>query len=304
MFRRNMKKTILDEAGQIIASRRNRALKTAMDNKEKALAFPDFKALYSKYMELVINEAKNGITSSQESTKLQEKIRDFLKKHNIGSINPTFSCKKCEDTGFVDGKRCTCLTNVLNEILKKESGFGEFENFEQSSTTIFHDNGFMEKLYDKMKQWCHSDFKKNIIFISGDTGVGKTYLTKCMASELITLDYLVFVTSSFKLHQDFVKSYSCRDFEEKNAILDKYFNAEILFIDDLGSELRVPNVTNGYLYQIINERKAMKKPTIITSNLDVYEIKDYYDERISSRIIDRENSICLQIKGEDLRLKK
>ena len=192
---------------------------------------------------------------------------------------------------------------VIN-ILKKESGFDRLEEFDKTDFSIFENADEMKKLYEKMKAWCHSKFDKNLIFIAGNTGVGKTHLIKCMANELINLNHVVLLTSSFAMHQDFVKSYSTRDLDEKSSLLDRYLNSEVLFIDDLGTELRQPNITINYLYQVINERKMNRLPTIITSNLDLYELKDYYDERISSRIIDKASSICIFVKGKDLRLVK
>lgn len=112
------------------------------------------------------------------------------------------------------------------------------------------------------------------------------------------------LTTAFAMNQDFMKSYSSKDLEKKQDILSKYLDSEILVIDDLGTEIRNPYVTNNFLYQVLNERKNKHLPTIITSNLDLKDLQDYYDERVSSRIIDKATSICLQIKGADLRLKK
>jgi DNA replication protein DnaC len=154
-----------------------------------------------------------------------------------------------------------------------------------------------------MQEWCHSNFDKNIIYLSGQTGTGKTYLSTCMANELIKLGKLVLLTSSFKLNQDFIKSYACKDLETKNNILSKYLDVEVLFIDDLGTELRQPNITGNYLYHIINERRLNKKPTVITTNLNLEDLRDYYDERIFSRIVDKTNAICIYLEGKDLRIK-
>ena len=153
-----------------------------------------------------------------------------------------------------------------------------------------------------MQKWCLSDFDKTIILLSGNTGVGKTHLTKCMANELIKRHKLVLLTTSFSMHQDFMKSYSTRDLEEKQQLLSRYLNAEILFIDDLGTELRNPNITISYLYQVLNERRINKRPTVITTNLNLNDIYDYYDERIFSRIADKTTSICVYIEGKDIRL--
>lgn len=299
-----MKPSVLERAKHIIDLTRYENEQRANENKSKALCDPSFKSLYNEYVDTMIMQAKTSQDCSEKLKKLASEIDKKLKSLKIGSIEPIYSCKKCSDSGFVDGKYCSCLIKEVNNILIKESGFEKLEDFKDVKFDIFKDKEYMQSLYQKMQKWCHSNFEKNIIFISGNTGVGKSHLTRCMANELINENYVVFFTTSFAMHQDFVKSHMTRDLELKNSLLDRYLNADILFIDDLGTELRNPLITINYLYHVINERKINKRPTIITSNLDLYDLQDYYDERISSRIIDKQSSICLNIQGEDLRLKK
>lgn len=299
-----MKPSVLERAKHIIDLTRYENEQRANENKSKALCDPSFKSLYNEYVDTMIMQAKTSQDCSEKLKKLASEIDKKLKSLKIGSIEPIYSCKKCGDSGFVDGKYCSCLIKEVNNILIKESGFEKLEDFKDVKFDIFEDKEYMQSLYQKMQKWCHSNFEKNIIFISGNTGVGKSHLTRCMANELINENYVVFFTTSFAMHQDFVKSHMTRDLELKNSLLDRYLNADILFIDDLGTELRNPLITINYLYHVINERKINKRPTIITSNLDLYDLQDYYDERISSRIIDKQSSICLNIQGEDLRLKK
>lgn len=299
-----MKPSVLERAKHIIDLTRYENEQRANENKSKALQDPSFKSLYNEYVDTMIMQAKTSQDCSEKLKKLASEIDKKLKSLKIGSIEPIYSCKKCSDSGFVDGKYCSCLIKEVNNILIKESGFEKLEDFKDVKFDIFEDKEYMQSLYQKMQKWCHSNFEKNIIFISGNTGVGKSHLTRCMANELINENYVVFFTTSFAMHQDFVKSHMTRDLELKNSLLDRYLNADILFIDDLGTELRNPLITINYLYHVINERKINKRPTIITSNLDLYDLQDYYDERISSRIIDKQSSICLSIQGEDLRLKK
>lgn len=299
-----MKPSVLERAKHIIDLTRYENEQRANENKSKALCDPSFKSLYNEYVDTMIMQAKTSQDCSEKLKKLASEIDKKLKSLKIGSIEPIYSCKKCGDSGFVDGKYCSCLIKEVNNILIKESGFEKLEDFKDVKFDIFKDKEYMQSLYQKMQKWCHSNFEKNIIFISGNTGVGKSHLTRCMANELINENYVVFFTTSFAMHQDFVKRHMTRDLELKNSLLDRYLNADILFIDDLGTELRNPLITINYLYHVINERKINKRPTIITSNLDLYDLQDYYDERISSRIIDKQSSICLSIQGEDLRLKK
>ncbi len=297
-----MREKILNEALSIINNRGNSAEIAARANKAEALVDERFKELYRDYVSSMIESAKEGKKIDLSLKKANYEKR--LKELGISSIEPNYSCKKCNDSGYVEGKKCDCLKAELNKIILRESGFGSLEEFDQARFDIFENGDYMKKVYAKMKEWCHSNFDKTVIYLSGGTGVGKTHLTKCMANELIKKGHLVTLTTAFKMNQDFMKSYTSRDLEEKQAILDKYLEAEILFVDDLGTELVQKGVTVNFLYQVLNERKINHLPTIITSNLDLKELRDLYDERISSRIIDKQTSICLQIGGQDLRLNK
>lgn len=299
-----MKKNIIEKAKNIIDNRRYEAETKALQNKEFSLNNSEFREIYQKYMSKMIENAKNGIENDKELNSIIKLMNEKQKEFKLPDINIHYSCNKCGDTGFIEGKYCSCLIKEINKLLIEESGFNSLEDFDKIKFDVFDNKEYMQKLYALMKKWCHSDFDKNLIFLAGQTGVGKTHLIKCMANELINLNKVVLLTTSFAMNQDFLKSYSSRDLDKKDAILEKYLNAEILFIDDLGTELRQPNITNSFIYLILNERKVHSRPTIITSNLTLEDVKDYYDERISSRIIDKSSSICIYVEGKDLRLKK
>ena len=297
-----MNSKILEKAKEIINKNKISAENLALQNKIKAFENKPFKEFYQKYITQMLEDTKQGKTGDYSF--YTENINKMLKNLNISSIEPQYFCKKCNDTGISNGKYCSCLIEIINQLLKEESGFNNLEEFSQATFDIFDDPDNMKKIYEKMKKWCYSDFHKTIVFISGDTGTGKTHLIKCMANELIKNNHLVYLTSAFSMNQDFLKSHSCKDIEQKQNILSKYLNSEILIIDDLGTEIRQLNITNSYLYQILNERKIKKLPTLITTNLDLKDLLDYYDERVASRIIDKKTTIPLQIRGVDLRLKK
>ena len=91
--------------------------------------------------------------------------------------------------------------------------------------------------------------------------------------------------------------------EEKEYMLDPYINTDILFLDDLGSENKINNVTNEYLYLIINERMQNGKKTVITTNLDFAQIQESYGERIFSRLMHKQQSLKIYFDGRDLRIK-
>ncbi|MBE7073927.1 MAG: AAA family ATPase [Clostridiales bacterium] len=298
-----MKNKVLEKAKKIISERKFYAEQEALSYKTQALEHSDFKKNYNDYISLIIDNAKQGLGETPQSLAKKVEYEQILKQINIPYITPNHFCKICDDSGYCEGRFCNCLIEEINNLLKEESGFLSLEDFDNSNFNLFQNSDFMQNLYAKMKKWCYSNFDKTLIYIAGGTGVGKTHLMKCMANELIKRHKVVTLTTSFAMHQDFVKSYACRDLDEKNALIDKYLNAEVLFIDDLGTELRQPNITINFLYQVLNERKMNKRPTVITSNLNLSDITDYYDERIFSRIVDKAYSVCIYIQGEDIRLK-
>lgn len=298
-----MNSKILEKAQHIIDLRRYDAENRAINDKIRAMQDEEYKLLHNSYMTLMIEDSKNGRDEGEQTLKIKTRLKEKEKSLGISS-SPQYSCPICNDSGRVNGDYCKCLRNEINKILIAESGFSHLENFNNAKFDIFEDPSMMKKLYSKMQDWCKSDFKKNIIYIGGDTGVGKTHLMSCIANELIQHGKLVTLTTSFAMNQDFMKSYSLRNNEEGNEILDKYLNCEILFIDDLGTELRRKDITNNYLSLVINERKAKRLPTVITSNLTLEDVRDYYDERVFSRIVDKDTSICLYLTGKDLRLGK
>lgn len=299
-----MNSKIIEKVQKIIDLRKYQAENEAIQNKIKALENKEFKDIFSLYMDKMLDEVKQGEKISKETILLKNNVDKKLKELNLFPIEPHYYCSKCNDMGIINGQYCDCFKKELNKILVKESGFNKLEDFDKISLDIFgKQKEQMKKLYEKMKDWCNSNFNKKLIILGGETGVGKTFLMKCMANELIKRNKVVTLTTSFAMNQDFLKSYATRDIEEKDTLLDKYLDSEILFIDDLGTELRKPGITVKYLYLILNERMINNRPTVITTNLKLEDINDYYDERVASRIGNKETSVCIYLTGEDLRRK-
>lgn len=256
-----------------------------------------------KLTALRIENARKAAYGEKIDTSQEKQLVDCLKKikqnYGLADLTKNYACSICKDEGFVEGKPCKCLKCEISKILLDGSGFEKLEDFDESEKT----SGELSPIYKKMKEWCNKASNKTLIFLCGQTGVGKTHLTRCMANELINNGKIVKFTTAFKMNQDFKEFHKTLN----ESLLDSYLSPEYLFIDDLGSEPVYKNITSKYLYLIINERKTNHLHTVITSNELPDSIRHKYDEedeRIFSRISDKESSVNLQLIGKDRRLSK
>ena len=231
---------------------------------------------------------------------LKNKIDSFLKVNNVDKKNlePQYDCKVCNDTGIHNGKICDCLLSELNKkISTLTSSQSEFKNFSMQNMNLMDENDI--KASDWLKMWCSrfpNTTKLNINIIGG-AGSGKTFLLECVANEMLNKNMAICYKTAFELNElarlyHIGKSFSFAD----------CLNADILFIDDLGTEPILKNVTKEYLYNLINVRQINNKPTFITTNLSLDDILNRYDDRIFSRLGNKNLSTNIQLTSKDKRM--
>ncbi len=227
-----------------------------------------------------------------------------------------YKCDQCKDTGYIGTTQCQCLKNKIiatlyqqsniSEILKKEN-FSTFSTEHYSKTTIDPVLGCSpyENIMDVLatcKSFVHNfDTEFNNLYLYGEVGVGKTFLSNCIANELIASGHSVIYLPAIKLFdmlssERFGKS---DDSTEKSGISSYLYDCDLLIIDDLGTEL-INSFTTSELFNCINERNLLRKSTVISSNLSLIQLKDIYAERIFSRLT---TFTILKVVGEDIRLK-
>lgn len=233
---------------------------------------------------------------------------DYMEMHYI--------CPECQDTGYIDGRKCRCFKKEEIRLLYSQSNIEEVllrENFDSFSYEYYDDRVVIPEIQmtvaDYMRQvhtWCKEyveNFEKkggNLIF-TGSTGVGKTFLTNCIAKALIDQYQSVIYLSSNDLFDVFSKNKFHYDTEEEMKDMYQYIlDCDLLIIDDLGTELNNTFVSSQLFY-CINERLLRKKSTIISTNLSMTMLRDTYSDRISSRIISQYSIIPLY--GDDIRTK-
>jgi len=200
---------------------------------------------------------------------------------------------------------CKCISaRVTNYLRNSDNNPLNMPTFKNADLSIFENKEFITKVFDTAKQFIEkmNTTKYNNFTIIGSVGAGKTYLMKCMANHALDLGKSVIDLSSFRLNQLFLDYYTS-SIRDKNSIIDPVLNCDLLCIDDLGCEQLLNNVTIPTLTMVINERNALNKKTIITTNLSLDEIRERYDYRLCSRLIDKNVSITVNIENKDLRQK-
>jgi DNA replication protein DnaC len=231
----------------------------------------------------------------------KEKRAQLLAKYKLTEqdLLPKFSCTRCNDTGYVDGQMCSCLQSELHKIIASEGNATNTSyTFQNSKETNKHNIAVQKKA----QEVCASSQLKNIL-LTGDTGTGKTYLLSSCINYCIELNKSVFFTTAYHLNALFLECH-LGTLATKQSILENLTDVDVLAIDDLGTESYYKNVTAEYLFAVINERMAHNKQTFISTNLTLSDIREKYDERIFSRLVDQKSTFIAQLEGDDKRLIK
>lgn len=258
--------------------------------------------LSKKQLELAKTEfVEESLRVKHEIDDLKIKINNYLALHNISQdkLTPKYDCKICNDTGVAGGRICKCLTKELNlQLSLRASSQSEFKSFDDLNKNIMDETDI--KASEWLRTWCarYPNVTKTNVNIIGGSGCGKTFMLECVANELIKKGVVVCYKTAFEINElarlyHIGKSYDFSD----------CLNAEVLIIDDLGTEPVLKNVTKEYLYNLINSRQINYKPTLISTNLSLDNILDRYDERIFSRLANKNLSTNIQLISKDKRLK-
>lgn len=287
---------------------------------------------YNKMILLGSHPADEAIFALQERIAyLKKEKADLLAAHRLPAnyLEMQYSCSACKDTGFVDtpqgSERCTCYRQQLINQLYLQSNLkltdrDNFSAFDES----FYSSETDEKRYSiktsprenilSIKERCikfienfDTSDEKNLFF-SGPTGVGKTFISTCIAIELMNRGKTVLYQTAPSIYNiiNEYKAKAYKDDEFEDLSYRSIYDVDLLIIDDLGTESGSASRYAEFL-AIIDTRKSnsISKPckTIISTNIGVKELYEYYDERIASRIIG--DFTLLRFAGDDIRrLKK
>lgn len=242
----------------------------------------------------------NAQQLSDTVARLEKEQRSLLKKLNVKSsaLVPQYSCKLCNDAGYVDGKACRCLQTELRRLIIADSNLFDADfTFEKSTETDAHNVSVYRQIRKTLEKG-----KCNVL-LCGEVGTGKTYLLTACANEAAKLNRSVLFVTAYSLNAELLKAH-LDGVEATETLIDSLIDVDLLLIDDLGTEKIYNNVTGNDLFALLNERIVAHKQTFFTTNLELQQINDRYDERIVSRLMDRNITFVAKLSGADKRLAK
>lgn len=286
---------------------------------------PEIEQLILKRNKLAIKIMKLSLAKcsvlkeKNDFEKINKDIEKLLKKNDfsLDYLKNIYYCDICKDTGFTNGKVCSCIMDDLIKDRVLESGFSakkrkqNFKNFDYSlfegnfeiSSKLVNARVYMEKLIEYAKEYCDNLKLKDFgLYFSGQSGSGKTYFASAMVNYLLDKGKRAkFITANDFF--DLMFNYNYSFYKEKIELKDKIDTIktiEFLVIDDLGNESINKN-NNVFLSSILDYRCERGLNTIISSNLNKFDLIDVYDSRVSSRI--RGNFKFFEFPPVDLRIK-
>lgn len=215
-------------------------------------------------------------------------------------LEPVYDCPACKDTGFLSAAQCDCLKQRMIRALYAQSGIEhllETNNFRTLSYEYYKGadlEAFQDAVQTCKDMIAHFSTRKDNLLFSGTVGCGKSFLSGCVAKELMDRGESVVY---FSATQFFDIIYQNTLYNE----LEDLYNYDLVIIDDLGSEV-TNSIVTAKLFSFLNERILREKATIISTNLSLAEIKERYSERIVSRII--QNFKLCKLSGPDIRILK
>ena len=284
---------------------------------------PEFKSLDDSISILSVQYGKRLLNGDQKAiSSLKEELailraskQELLRSSGFPAdyLEPVYDCPNCKDTGYIGNQKCHCFKKAIIDLLYEQSNLKEIlkkENFDHFSFDYYSDTmkneatGLTERETAKRAYDIARGFVRNFddsfenLFLYGDTGVGKTFLSHCIAHELLESAHCVMYFSAFDLFDLLAESKFSREKTEGEEFV---FDSDLLIIDDLGTEL-TNSFVSSQLFLCINERIMRRKSTIISTNLKLENFSDTYSERTFSRIAS--NYRMVKLEGKDIRIQK
>lgn len=289
---------------------------------------PRIKEIQNEISSISVENMKNRLSGVKEGsnftreqlhetiTRLMEEKKQLMEQYGYSEdyLKQRYVCQDCQDTGYIENEKCHCLKEKITELLYSRSNLKEIlikENFNTFNISYYSEKSMdtatgrnardnIKEVLEKSRHYVKefgTVFEN--LFIYGDTGVGKTFLTNCIAKDLMDKSYSVIYMSAVHMFEVLAEAQFGKSEKNSQTGIQDLTGCDLLIIDDLGTEL-INSFTKSSLFNCLNERFLKEKPVIISTNLSIGEVRELYSERVFSRIASHYKVI--KIFGEDLRI--
>ena len=255
--------------------------------------------------------------SHRQLGRISARKKQLLLAHGYpqDALELQYECPACRDTGLIDGRHCSCFERTAAALFHGSSALGELlekENFSRFSYEWYSDimtdestglsaRETAREAVDKARALFDGESIRGNLYLYGNTGVGKTFLTHCIAKEALDRGLSVLYYSSGDLFDALARSAFDKDGPKRTSLKDLAGHTDLLIIDDLGTEL-TNAFTASELFRLLNERIRSRRSTVISMNLSLRELSGKYSERVLSRITSE--FTILKLIGDDIRILK
>lgn len=289
--------------------------------------FPQLERWDEEIREIGIKTAMSvlgsGEDSSAEIAAMEQRIaaltknkKELLEKsgYPVSYLEPVYTCPDCKDTGRSGTARCGCFSRRLQQLIYENSGLNtdRMRDFSDFSLEVYEDaadprRGLsprenMRSVLAYAKAFSEGTGEYRHLLFHGPTGLGKTFLSDCVAREFAGRGKMVFYMSAPALFDLLNNHYFAKgDTEQIEMQITQMKECDLLIIDDLGTEFR-NSFTDSRLFELINGRMVAGAPMLISTNLNMAELGQTYSERITSRLVGEFG--IMEFFGRDIRMMK
>ncbi|WP_026882054.1 ATP-binding protein [Clostridium akagii] len=261
-----------------------------------------------------IDDRENYLSNlKNEITNLRVKKSELLVANGYSQdyVSLQYKCNKCKDTGYIGSTKCSCYKQKLVKLYYKNSYHNSMlasNNFEHFNIDYYStqrtnndprsprknmEDTIIPYVMDYLKNFPAT--KNNLLFY-GSSGTGKTFLSNCIAKDLLDKGFLVIYRTSDDIIHDLKKVKFENDHNLENLLL----NCDLLILDDLGTE-QITDFSSTELFNLLNKKLLMNKKMLISSNYALEKLSRTYSERITSRLFG--DFTLFKFYGDDIRIK-
>lgn len=270
-------------------------------------------------LNLSLNAIRNNDSTEENLKKLKSSINELRARkiellisngYPQNYLDLHYRCPKCKDTGYIGTKYCDCYKMHLIRLHYSKSELGDAlltNNFKNFDINLYSPHKLGNEKYSPRRNmeeilgFIHNTYIPNFnkiddnLLLYGNSGTGKTFLSHCIAKELLDRGYMVV----YKTSEELIRNLKELKFEKNDVLEDLLINCDLLIIDDLGAE-QITDFSVTELFTLLNKKIIKKKKMLISTNLNLSDIPKTYTERISSRLLG--NFILWKFYAEDIRV--